>query len=157
MKKAPGKGFLKVTGIILIVIAVFGIIGTVINIGTYSAMSQGKLDPVMADIFAQAGLTAETLFTSIIISVIQSVLYLVAGIVGVVNCNKTEKANICLVFGILMMLMVFVIRAYNALTTPFSVWTVIDTIGGLILPLLYFWGALKNRQTPAEGQDEEVL
>lgn len=158
MKKAPGKGLLKVVGIILIVIAALDVIGTVINIGTLSAMTKGSLDPMMESIFEQAGLTQQSLTIAVIISAVQGILYLAAGIVGIINCNKIEKANICFIFGILMIVTVFGIQAYNALAAAFSVMNIINMIGGLILPVLYFWGALKNRQAMMEnGQNEETV
>lgn len=96
-KKAPGKGFLKGVGILLIIGGVFGFIGAASNAFVASALSSGSLDSATTAIYEQAGLTAETFQAGIITSVIQGVIYLVAGILGVANCNKIEKANICFI------------------------------------------------------------
>lgn len=155
-KKAPGKGLLQVVGIILVVIAVLGLFGLVMNIVTLSKMSSNSLDPMMESIFEQAGLTQEMLLVSVILSAIQTVLYLIAGIVGIINCNKIEKAKICFVFGILLIVTVFGMQAYSILSAPFSMLNVFSLIIGLILPLLYFWGALKNRQVMMDGQENLI-
>ena len=156
-QKAPGKGLLQVVGIILVVLSVFNIIGTVINAATLSAMAGGTLDPMMESVFEQTGVTLEMFRTSVIISAVQGILYLAAGIVGIANCNKIPRANICFVFGILMIVSVLAIQAYNVLSAPFSVLNIVGIITGLILPLLYFWGALKNRQAMIDGQENSIL
>lgn len=155
-KKAPGKGLLKVVGIIFVVLAAFGIIGTGINMGTLHAMSNGSLDPMMESVFEQTGVTQEMLTVSVVLAAIQSVLYLAAGIVGIVSCNKVGKANICFLFGILLIVWVLGNQAYSAVSAPFGVLNIISMIIGLILPLLYFWGALKNRQAMLDGQDNII-
>lgn len=155
-KKAPGKGLLQVVGIILVVLAVFIIIGTVINIVMLKAMTSGSMDPMAEAIFEQAGITVEMFRISVILSAVQGVLYLAAGIVGIANCNKVQNANLCFLFGILMLASVLGIQAYNALSSAFSMINIINIIISLILPLLYFWGALKNRQAMMEEQDSLI-
>ena len=145
-KKAPGKGFLKVVGILLIIGGVFGFIGAASNAFVVSTLSNGTLDPAVTAVYEQAGLTAETFQAGIIQSVIQGVRYLAAGILGVANCNKIEKANICFIFGILLIAYVLIQAGIAAATGGFSALSVISILFSLILPLLYFWGALKNRQ-----------
>lgn len=151
-KKAPGKGFLKVVGIILVVLGVLGIIGTVINIGTISAMQNGTLDPMAMSIFEQQGITAELLKVSVALGAVQGILQTAAGIVGIMNCNKTEKATICFAFGIILIVFILAVQAYNALSGAFSLMNLVSIVISLILPFLYFWGALKNRQAAADGQ-----
>lgn len=147
---------MQVVGIILVVIAVLNIIGTAINIVTLKAMSSGSMDPMMESIFEQAGITLETFRLSVILSAAEGVLYLVAGIVGIVNCNKIQRANICFLFGILMIVTVLGVQAYSTLSTAFSIFNIVGMITSLILPLLYFWGALKNRQALIDGQDSLI-
>lgn len=152
-KKAPGKGLLKVVGIILIVLGVFGFIGAVSNIFMANMMAGGQLDAATQSIYEQAGITAETFKSGIALSFLQGALYLAAGVLGVVNCNKIERAKICFIFGILLLVYVLGANLYSAVTSPFSVMNVISIVISLILPLLYFWGALKNRQAMEESQN----
>lgn len=143
-KKAPGKGFLKGVGILLIIGGVFGFIGAASNAFVASALSSGSLDSATTAIYEQAGLTAETFQAGIITSVIQGVIYLVAGILGVANCNKIEKANICFICGIVLIAFVLVNAGISAATTGFTALSIVSILASLILPLLYFWGALKK-------------
>ena len=55
-KKAPGKGFLKVVGILLIIGGVFGFIGAKSNAFVASALSSGSLDSATTAIYEQADL-----------------------------------------------------------------------------------------------------
>ena len=71
-KKAPGKGFLKGVGILLIIGGVFGFIGAASNAFVASALSSGSLDSATTAIYEQAGLTAETFQAGIITSVIRA-------------------------------------------------------------------------------------
>lgn len=156
-KKAPGKGFLKVVGILLIIGGVFGFIGAASNAFVASALSSGSLDSATTAIYEQAGLTAETFQAGIITSVIQGVIYLAAGILGVANCNKIEKANICFICGIVLIAFVLVNAGISAVTTGFTALSVVSILASLILPLLYFWGALKNRQAMQDAQNGTSL
>ena len=151
-KKAPGKGFLKVVGILLIIGGVFGFIGAASNAFVASALSSGSLDSTTT-----AGLTAETFQAGIITSVIQGVIYLAAGILGVANCNKIEKANICFICGIVLIAFVLVNAGISAATTGFTALSIVSILASLILPLLYFWGALKNRQAMQDAQNGTSL
>lgn len=90
-KKAPGKGFLKVVGILLIIGGVFGFIGAASNAFVASALSSGSLDSTTTAIYEQAGLTAETFQAGIITSVIQGVIYLAAGILVWQTATRLKK------------------------------------------------------------------
>ena len=43
---------------------------------------------------------------------------------------------------------------YSAVTSGVNVLGFVGIIIGLILPLLYFWGALKNRQAMLDSKDQ---
>lgn len=151
-KKAPGKNFLKIVGIILVVFGVLGLFTAAINITILGQMSGNNMDPAMSEMIAQMGLTKEMYQAAVILSVVQAVLYTSAGILGIINCNKVERANICFVCGILMLVYVLASAAYNAVSGAFS----FTFVFGLILPLLYFWGALKNKQAAADGENGQL-
>lgn len=128
--EAKGKNFLKVTGIIMIVGGSLGIILSIIAFVGVAAL-------------ASLGASAGLLYTSVAISLIGSVLELIAGIMGVKECGNPEKANTCLMWGIIVV-------ACSVLSTIISVvgggeFNVFSFIIGLILPALYIVGAAKNK------------
>lgn len=128
--EAKGKNFLKVTGIIMIVGGGLGIIISILAFVGIAAL-------------AALGASSVALYAAGIISLVGSVLELVAGIMGVKECGNPEKANTCLIWGI-------VVVACSVLSTIISVagggeFNVFSFIIGLILPALYIVGASKNK------------
>lgn len=73
------------------------------------------------------------------------------------NCNKIEKANICFICGIVLIAFVLVNAGISAATTGFTALSIVSILASLILPLLYFWGALKNRQAMQDAQNGTSL
>ncbi len=90
-----GSTFLKVMGILCII---FGAIALVANL--LSIASVGLL--------AQFGLSSGLLNGSTAVSVISSIVMLIAGILGVKNCKSPEKAGINIVFGIIMVVIALI-------------------------------------------------
>ena len=77
---------------------------------------------------------------------LSAVVFLAAGILGVANSRKVERAGICMIMGILMIAYVVINFGYGALTSGVAVGSIISTVLMLIVPLLYLWGALKNKE-----------
>lgn len=130
-QQAKGAQFLKVTGIIMIVVAAIGIIfGIVLLIGAIAAnaLADGAL-----------GL----LVVAALIALVGAVIQLIAGIVGVKNCNKPEKAQTCIVWGA-------IVAALNVLSIVLTVAQGGDinvpSILGIVVPALFIFGAIKNKQ-----------
>lgn len=131
-----GKNFLKVTGILMIIGAAFGIIFGIIAVLGSSALALALDESVGALLFAS------------ILSLIGAAIELVAGILGIKYCMRPEKANVCLVFGIIVaVLSVGGNIMSTAIGSDFSVFSLIT---GLVLPVLYIIGAVFNKQQPAE-------
>lgn len=154
--KAPGKGLLKVVGIILIVFGVFAFISAGSSVLTLNVMEGQGLDSITSELLKQQGITEEAFRQSLqlgmVLSGIQGVLYLAAGILGIVNCNKIKKASVCFICGIVLIAWQLGNAVYGAVAGGFTVISLISVILGLILPLLYFWGAVKNRQAMQNDQ-----
>jgi uncharacterized membrane protein HdeD (DUF308 family) len=148
-KKAKGKGFLKVTGILLIIFGAFSLISGVISVVTASkaASDGGQLLDSMNAIAQAQGInytyTAQGLMTAAILALVVGALYLAAGIIGVANCNKPQKAQMCFIMGIIMIVAVLADAVYQAMNGTFGI---IGTVLNLILPVLYLIGANKNKQ-----------
>ena len=141
---AKGAGFLKVTGILMIIGSVFGIIGSIITllgIAALSYISDGQIDTGMlyaAGVLLLAGAVAE----------------LIAGIIGVKNCNKPEKAGTCIVWGVI----VAAISIIGAILTTVggNSFPVVSLLTGLIVPVLFIVGALKNKNSYGGNGNAEL-
>lgn len=145
-KKAKGKNFLLVTSIILIVLAVFSILGVVINFGTLAVMS-GEDTEVAIQLeqqLALQGVTMDVLKISMAFAAVTAVVYLVAGIVGIKNHRKPEKAQSSFIMGIVMLVILFINCVYSALQGSFVIWSI--AINAVLL-LLYLWGAILNKES----------
>ena len=88
MKQAPGKGLLKVTGILFIIFGAVSVVVTLIGV-------------FMGTFFVAAGMsvTGAVVVVGIIIMCLGGLLEFLAGIFGVKNCDKPEKCNTCIVYG----------------------------------------------------------
>ena len=89
-----------------------------------------------------SGVSTGSMWAAVILAIVGSVLELVCGIVGCVNCSKPEKAMVNIVFGILVIVVQII-----ALIMSFSVASLIT---GFIVPALYLVGAFLNKQSAAE-------
>ena len=128
-----GRKFLKVTGILMIIGGAFGIIGGIvamIGVGALAAVLETSAGGLM---LASALILASAVFQ------------LIAGIMGVKNCDKPEKAQSCLVMGVIVaILSVSGNVISNILGSSFNI---LSYATGLIIPILYIIGAVKNKET----------
>ena len=142
MNNAPGKGMLKVVGILFII---FGGISLLLGIlALFGAISGGVINGVEI----QTGASAGTILFSAILVIVLAALDLCVGIIGVKNCDKPEKAQTCFVLGVLLIVVVLVSAIINIIGGKF-VWYA--TLIGLVLPVLYLIGALKNKEVSSTG------
>ena len=128
-----GRKFLKVTGILMIIGAAFGIIG-----GIVAMIGAGALAAVLETSAGGLMLASALILAS-------AVFQLIAGIMGVKNCDKPEKAQSCLVMGVIVaILSVSGNIISNVLGSDFNIFSYAT---GLIIPVLYIIGAVKNKET----------
>lgn len=127
-----GSKFLKVTGILMIIGAAFGIIG-----GIIALIGAGALAAVLET-------SAGGLMLASALILLSAIFQLIAGIMGVKNCDKPEKAQNCLVMGIIVaILSVSGNIISNVLGSSFNI---LSYATGLIIPVLYIIGAVKNKE-----------
>ena len=127
-----GRQFLKVTGILMIIGGAFGIIG-----GIVAMIGAGALAAVLET--SAGGL----MFASVLI-LASAVFELIAGIMGVKNCDKPEKAQSCIVIGVIVAILSVAGNVIsNVLGSDFNI---INYATGLIIPVLYIIGAVKNKE-----------
>ena len=128
-----GRKFLKVTGILMIIGGAFGIIG-----GIIALIGAGALAAVL-ETSAGGLLLASALILA------SAVFQLIAGIMGVKNCDKPEKAQSCLVMGVIVAILSVAGNIIsNVLGSDFNI---ISYVTGLVIPVLYIIGAIKNKET----------
>ena len=127
-----GRKFLKVTGILMIIGGAFGIIG-----GIIAMIGAGALAAVL-ETSAGGLMLASTLILA------SAVFQLIAGIMGVKNCDKPEKAQSCIVIGVIVAILSVAGNVIsNVLGSDFNI---INYATGLIIPVLYIIGAVKNKE-----------
>ena len=132
--KTKGTGFLKVTGILMIIGGAVSIILSIIaalGIAALAYISDGTVSPAL-------------LYASVILMIVSAVAELVAGIIGVANCKKPDKAGSCIVWGIIVAVLSVAGTVLNSVGGgSFSVFSLIL---GLVLPVLYIIGAAFNKK-----------
>ena len=132
-----GTGFLKVTGILMIIGG-----GISIIMGIIAALGVAAL-AYISDGTASSAL----LYASVVLMLISAVAELVAGIIGVVNCKKPEKAGVCIAWGIIVAVLSVAGTILNSVGGgSFSAFSLIL---GLVLPVLYIIGAVFNKKEHA--------
>lgn len=127
-----GSKFLKVTGILMII---FGSIALIIAI--MALLGLGVLEAI--------GAPMGLLWASGIIALLGAVAEFVAGIIGVVNWNKPNKANTCIGWGIAVAAMCVVSNIFTLIGYPEN-FNVFSLLTGLVIPVLYLIGAFKNKK-----------
>lgn len=128
-----GTGFLKVTGILMIIGG-----GISIIMGIIAALS------VAALAYIAGGDSSALLYASVVLMLISAVAELVAGIIGVVNCKKPEKAGVCIAWGIIVAVLSVAGTILNSVGG--GTFSVFSLILGLVLPVLYIIGAVFNKK-----------
>ena len=132
--KTKGTGFLKVTGILMIIGGAVSIILSIIaalGIAALAYISDGTVSSAL-------------LYASVILMIVSAVAELVAGIIGVANCKKPDKAGSCIVWGIIVAVLCVAGTVLNSVGGgSFSVFSLIL---GLVLPALYIIGAAFNKK-----------
>lgn len=127
-----GRKFLKVTGILMIIGGAFGIIG-----GIVAMIGAGALAAVLETSAGGLMLASALILAS-------AVFQLIAGIMGVKNCDKPEKAQSCIVIGVIVAILS---AAGNVISNVLgSDFNIINYATGLIIPVLYIIGAVKNKE-----------
>ncbi len=150
-QKAPsGAGFLKVVGILMIIfgaiaiimaIVSFGAVGVASSIGDSFAGVEG-LEEAVSEV---RGATT-TAYIGVILGLIAGVAELVAGIVGVANCKKPEKANLCLAWGIITAVLAVLGVIFSLIAGSSIGSAIVSLIFGLVMPVLFIIGAVKNKK-----------
>lgn len=126
-----GAGFLKVTGILMIIggaIALIVAIVALLGIAVAAALLEGA---VPALLYAGGALM-----------LVSAIVELIAGIVGVSYSKKAHKAGACIGWGAAVALLCVASQVLTVIGG--GKFNVFSLILGLVLPALYIIGAVKN-------------
>lgn len=132
--KTKGSGFLKVTGILMIIgggISIILSIIAVLGVAALVYISDGEASSAM-------------LYASVALMVVSAVAQLVAGIIGVVNCKKPEKAGVCIAWGVIVAVLCIAGTILNSVGG--GSFSILSLVLGLVLPILYIIGAVFNKK-----------
>jgi len=141
-KMGQGSKLLKVTSILMIV---FGSIALLLGIfATIGALA--ILGGAVAIGTDGAELVGELVMAAAVAALLGAVIQFVAGIIGVKNYNKPEKATICIVFGILVALIAVVSLAFDLAGGQFGLPQVFSILLSMAIPVLYLVGALQLKK-----------
>ena len=129
-QKLKGATMLKVTGILMIIGGSASIIAAIVLLLGVAAL------------VALGG--SALLYLAAIVWLVAAVMELVAGIVGVKNNNNAEKANSCMVWGIIVAVLSVLGQVVNVIAG--GDFNILSLITGLIIPVLFIIGACMNKQ-----------
>ncbi len=128
-----GEKFLKITGILMIIGGALGIIFGLLAVVGVAALAS-----------AVEG-SAGVLYLAAFLVLVSAIIELIAGIMGVKYCKVPEKAQSCLVIGIVVAVMSVLGQILNVVGG--SSFSATSLITGLILPVLYIVGAVLNKKS----------
>lgn len=130
-----GQQFLKITGILMIiggavsfVLAIIALVGVAALVAMLGAEGGGLL-------YLSAGLLLAG-----------AVAEFIAGIIGVKNCAKPEKANTCITWGIIVAAFCLVGNILSVVGGDDKI-DVFSMLLGIALPVLYIVGAVLNKKS----------
>ena len=127
-----GSKFLKVTGILMIV---FGALALILSI--VAAIGLAALVALEVNTWQYTA--------AVILMLVGSIFEMIAGIVGVKNCNKPEKAGTCMVWGIIVIALSVLSNVLTLVGNPDN-FSIVNLLTGLVIPVLYLIGAVMNKK-----------
>ncbi len=129
---AKGSTMLKVVGILMIVFGAIGLIITIVGFGAVALLDA-------------AGASMGLAYFGCVLALLSAVAELVTGILGVINCDKPEKAQMLMICAIVIVVLSFLGNIIFPIISGSSV-SVVSFLIGLILPGLFAFGAFQNKQ-----------
>lgn len=127
-----GSKFLKVTGILMIVFGALALILSIVAAIGLAALVALELNTWQYTV-------------AVILMLVGSIFEMIAGIVGVKNCNKPEKAGTCMVWGIIVIALSVLSNVLTLVGNPDN-FSIVNLLTGLVIPVLYLIGAVMNKK-----------
>ena len=132
-----GHKFLKVTGILMIIAAVFSIIAGVLV---------GGLGVLAAGLGAESGLTFPY-WAALFLTLIGGICQMIAGIKGIKHSKRSEKAGKLIAWGVIVA--VFSILSIVMDLSNGGDFSIVSVVTGVAVPALYILGAALNAKADA--------
>ena len=132
-----GHKFLKVTGILMIIAAVFSIIAGVFV---------GGLGALAAGFGAASGLTF-AYWAALFLTLVGGICQLIAGIKGIKHSKRSEKAGKLIAWGVIVA--VFSILSIVLDLSNGGDFSIVSVVTGVAVPALYILGAALNAKADA--------
>jgi len=134
--------FLKVTGVLMIISGAIALVAAVFLLIFGAILEMGALHNPGIGVNRAVGL----LEAGIGLAVFAAIVQFIAGVVGVKNANKPEKATVCIVFGALTTCCYLAYQVIDFIGGGLhNYFDVISVLLGLIVPALYMVGAIQNK------------
>ena len=132
-----GHKFLKVTGILMIIAAVFSIIAGVLV---------GGLGVLAAGLGAESGLTFPY-WAALFLTLVGGICQMIAGIKGIKHSKRSEKAGKLIAWGVIVA--VFSILSIVMDLSNGGDFSIVSVVTGVAVPALYIIGAVLNAKADA--------
>ena len=132
-----GHKFLKVTGILMIIAAVFSIIAGVLV---------GGVGVLAAGLGAESGLTFPY-WAALILTLVGGICQMIAGIKGIKHSKRSEKAGKLIAWGVIVA--VFSILSIVLDLSNGGDFSIVSVVTGVAVPALYILGAALNAKADA--------
>ncbi len=129
--------FLKVTGILMIIGGAFSIIFGIIAVAGVGALA----------LFLGSEASMGLLVVSALLTLVSGIVSLIAGILGVKHAANPQKAQTCIVFGIIAAALAVLGSILNV--AGGNSFNLAGLLIGLVLPVLYLIGAFQNKSKAA--------
>lgn len=132
-----GKTYLKVTGILLLIGGILGVLcyGLLTLLLGVALVDQGT------------GSGAIPVTAIVVVYVIASIIQQLAGVMGIKGCNKSSKADGCFKIGIVVLIISILAAIVNMAGAGFTFSGILYALLGLVVPGLYIYGAKLNRDS----------
>ena len=130
-----GHKFLKVTGILMIIAAVFSIIAGVLV---------GGLGVLAAGLGAESGLTFPY-WAALFLTLVGGICQMIAGIKGIKHSKRSEKAGKLIVWVSVVAVLSIVMSLVNG-----GEFNVVSILTGIAIPALYIYGAVLNSKADTQ-------
>lgn len=141
--EAKGKSMIKVVSILMLVGGAFNILAGIMGLAGGGLLAAGGAgDPSLA---ADAAKLTGIFVVYAIACLVYGIVYILAGVIGLKNCDKVEQAAKCQKWGIISLAVAVVSIIFAFVTGSFTITSVLV----LILPIIYILGARKNMQAGA--------
>lgn len=134
VQRANGSGILKATGVLMILGGVLVMFFSILATIGIAAL----------DMYTYVEVNLKLFYVSSAFAFFCGLIELITGIIGVMNANKPEKATTCVVWGVIFT-MLCIIANVLFVVCGFS-FNLIWFGAGLILPIVFIIGGLKNRE-----------